>query len=294
MHYRIFLLFAIVMLLPQAYAVVENMDINVAINIDRTTQWSVLLNYSDYTMHSDYFIFSDITDVSVFADGKRIDCKIQKEQFGTSIICNNIYAKSIVYNFKAYDLVRNLKDLLMFNYRFSINQLTNNVRIRVTLPLGAALIKEEEIIKTGFHRFEPVWGIEGTDGRNIYIEWRVEKPELADSYNVYVVYEEMFPLFAFLFLVPIPIIIIIAIIIIFYFYHKKHSVKNILPVLTDDERKIMEILLREKKPIDQRQIVKEMDYSKAKVSRLIQNLVDRGLIEKIIKGRKNIIKLKKK
>ena len=74
---------------------------------------------------------------------------------------------------------------------------------------------------------------------------------------------------------------------------KRHKVKNILPVLTEGERKIMEILLREKGTIDQRTIVKETDFSKAKVTRVINDLEKRGLVDKISRGRKNLIKLKK-
>jgi len=55
----------------------------------------------------------------------------------------------------------------------------------------------------------------------------------------------------------------------------------------------MEILLREKGEVDQRTIVRETDFSKPKVSRVINDLIERGLVDKISKGRKNLIKLKK-
>ena len=63
-------------------------------------------------------------------------------------------------------------------------------------------------------------------------------------------------------------------------------------VCSPKERKVIEMLINEKKDIDQRRIVKETDFSKTKVSRIIQNLVDKDLIEKIPKGRNNLIRLK--
>ena len=63
---------------------------------------------------------------------------------------------------------------------------------------------------------------------------------------------------------------------------------NYLPI-----SRILFGLLREKKDVDQRMIVKEADFSKAKVSRIIQELIKRDLIEKIPKGRNNLIRLKK-
>jgi len=89
------------------------------------------------------------------------------------------------------------------------------------------------------------------------------------------------------------VLIIISFILALMFVFRKQRVKDLLPVLTNGERKAMEILLREKGEVDQRVIVKETDFSKAKVSRIINDLIDRGLIEKISRGRKNLIKLKK-
>ena len=65
-----------------------------------------------------------------------------------------------------------------------------------------------------------------------------------------------------------------------------------MPILTDNERKVMEIILDSKKPIDQREVVRKTDFSKSKVSRIVQNLTERKIIEKIPKGRTNILKLK--
>ena len=55
----------------------------------------------------------------------------------------------------------------------------------------------------------------------------------------------------------------------------------------------MEMVLQAKQ-IDQRDVVRETDFSKAKVSRIIKDLEERGLVSKISKGRKNIIKLSMK
>ena len=62
-------------------------------------------------------------------------------------------------------------------------------------------------------------------------------------------------------------------------------------MLTDTERKVMEIVMR-KGEVDQREIVRETEYSKAKVTRVIQDMESRGMLEKTRKGRRNIIKLK--
>ncbi|MBI2580123.1 MAG: hypothetical protein HYW27_04445, partial [Candidatus Aenigmarchaeota archaeon] len=91
------------------------------------------------------------------------------------------------------------------------------------------------------------------------------------------------------------IIALIAVIGAFILYNKKFRIssRDILPVLTENERKVMEIVFNEKGEVDQRKIIKQTDFSKPKVSRIIHDLSGRGLIEKVPKGRTNIIKLKK-
>ncbi|MBI4896125.1 MAG: hypothetical protein HY832_01095 [Candidatus Aenigmarchaeota archaeon] len=64
-----------------------------------------------------------------------------------------------------------------------------------------------------------------------------------------------------------------------------------MPILTEHERKVLEIVIRDKK-VDQRKVVKETDFSKAKVSRIVQDLLLRGVLEKVRKGRTNILTLK--
>jgi hypothetical protein len=66
---------------------------------------------------------------------------------------------------------------------------------------------------------------------------------------------------------------------------------DMLKILPSDERKVVEILLKEKK-IDQMHIVAESGLSKVKVSRLLMKLQQRGVIEKLPLGNTNLIKLK--
>jgi len=64
-------------------------------------------------------------------------------------------------------------------------------------------------------------------------------------------------------------------------------------LLDKDEKKVLEIILREKEII-QRKIVSSTNLSKTKVSRIISRLKERGIIEVEKRGRTNLIKLKKK
>jgi uncharacterized membrane protein len=68
---------------------------------------------------------------------------------------------------------------------------------------------------------------------------------------------------------------------------------KVLPLLNKDEKKIVDIIAKHGSEVRQREIVRETDFSKAKVSRLIKNLKERGVVDiEAISGRENKIILK--
>ncbi|MCX6695700.1 MAG: winged helix-turn-helix transcriptional regulator [Candidatus Altiarchaeota archaeon] len=83
-----------------------------------------------------------------------------------------------------------------------------------------------------------------------------------------------------------------ALIIILFQWRISHSqMHRILKVMPEDERKIIELLMNEKR-IEQTYLVAESGLSKVKVSRTLSKLEQRGIIEKKPLGNTNLIKLK--
>ncbi|MBI2172810.1 MAG: hypothetical protein HYT73_01195 [Candidatus Aenigmarchaeota archaeon] len=287
--------FFMVLLSSFAYASLEEYNIDVSINDDGSTDWLVKLDYTNITTKSDYFIFGTPANLEVTADGSPIKCSATSN-VGVSIICNNVNSKSVVYKFRLENSIENIRDLRRFSYKFSITQFTDRFAASIKLPLGAALVETSRLSGTGLQPFEPSFGREGSDGRKIYIEWISNIPKLGETYDISIIYEDIQPINQQILPFFVIIAALLAIIGGFIVYNKKFRVssKNILPVLAENERKVMQILINEKKDVDQRKIIKDTDFSKPKVSRIIKELVGRGLVEKIPKGRTNIIRLKKR
>ncbi len=287
-HYLIALL---LLLAATANAALTNWTAEISVNDDGSTDWTVSLTYNATITKSDYFVLSRAINAEVFGDNIPLNCEVIYD-IGTSIVCNGISAKEVVYRFHAKNLVSNLQDLHIFRYPFSVTQSVDKMQVIVKFPLGAVLVEDLKLTGTGLQPFEPDFGREGSDGRRIFISWTFDKPVLGQSLNVYAIYE-IFPGFDqfTVFMIILAFVIIAFFVTMTFFFRKR--VRDILPVLTEGERKVMEILLREKGAVDQRTIVKETDFSKAKVSRIISDLTHRGLVEKVSKGRKNLIKLKK-
>jgi uncharacterized membrane protein len=80
--------------------------------------------------------------------------------------------------------------------------------------------------------------------------------------------------------------------------HKQEKVlgetekKKKLNDLVGDEKKIMEVLLREEGSVYQSDLIKETKLTKVKVSRVLDKLEGKGLIERKRRGMTNIIVLK--
>ena len=92
-------------------------------------------------------------------------------------------------------------------------------------------------------------------------------------------------------IIAITVVVILIMIFSVLFFKRRGAVKDVLPVLNEPERKVMEMVLKSKGSIDQRNIVRELDYSKSKISRTIQSLEQRGLIKTTKRGRSNKITL---
>jgi uncharacterized membrane protein len=290
---RLWLIAVLVLLfIPISHAALVKWDVVVLLNEDRTTDWTVKLSYNETVAKTDYFLLGKITDYEVFADNSPVTCSI-KYEVGSSILCKDIRAREIVYKIKTSELANDIQqNFKLFSYKFSITNPTDEFTATIKMPVGSVLADPSLLGSSNPKAFEPESGKEGSDGRRIYVQWTLDKPIIGDTLDTTIVYEQLsekneFGLFEF---IMAGIVIIILIVL---FYVRRRPEQDILPVLTPTERKLVQILLREKKDVDQRDIVKELDLSKTTVSRIISNLVNRGVVEKVSKGRKNIIKLKK-
>ncbi|MBI4895459.1 MAG: hypothetical protein HY831_03115 [Candidatus Aenigmarchaeota archaeon] len=288
-------LFTISFLLSVSHAtpVLNRWDNVVEINEDETTHWDVTLNYSEAVDKSDYFIFARIFNVRVYSeDGKQIDCDLQYKDVGSLIICENILSRNISivkYSFYSRNQIVGFNEFRMFRHSLSITDNLEYFSIIVKLPLGSTLADKSKLVGTPIAPFEPAYGQEGSDGRKISVKWELKKPRLGEPINISILYENLpFGLELWLVVSLVIVVVFISILTTYYFKKVKVDVKSFLNVLSEGERKVMEIVIREKK-VDQRIIVRETDFSKAKVSRIIQSLSSRDLIDAIPKGRTKLI-----
>lgn len=269
---------------------VKNQTVTIGINDDGSSDWEVILDYENQTEKSDFFVIAYIKNVEVTGDGKILECTSKEQGAGTLISCDKINEKTVKYHFTAYNLVRSIGSAKMFSYMFPITGIVGEFDLIINLPLGAGIIEKDKIGIPGVKPFSPDTGSEGSDGRKIYVKWFFIKPQLGQSIETSVIYEQIFGpeqilIGAALLLLSIPAIFV------FFAMRRKGRIEQVLPILNENERVVMKKILEAGGDIDQRKIVRECDMSKSKVSRILKDLEERGLITMVKRGRSNKIKM---
>ncbi len=186
-----------------------------------------------------------------------------------------------------YENIKRLEGSYLFNYNIEISK-TNKFELIINLPVGAILSDLTETSSV----FPQPDGI-GSDGQRIILRWSDENVELED-FRILVLFETSHKeSVVSLRNYPILMTFIFGMIILgmyLFFEKQKEKVKSI--GLGKNEKKIYDFI-KSKGEIKQKEIQKELDFSKPRLSKLLRNLEEKGLIEKKPSGRTNVIKIKK-
>lgn len=285
-----------------------NHDVVVDVDEQNVAHFYVVMNFIELNAESvNYLVFAKVSNARAKDVLGELACSVEKETYGAQISCvpnskmNENY--TVELTFDAGDLVRRSGNAELFSYSYGIKDPTNSFGMKILLPEGAALLSAAE-----FDPYFPEGAVIATDmGRRVSLEWAVVKPELGRTYT----YDSYFEfvgkpvepqngdseggmvsdtVVALLFILAA----LFAISYYLWFKNKKKSVgnvKRVFSVLKDDERKVIDVILQKGEKCKQRDIVHLTDYSKAKVSRIMTELEDRGIISRVRVGRTNRITL---
>ena len=169
---------------------------------------------------------------------------------------------------------------------------TDRFSIAFVLPTGTAIVKKD----SGIAPYFPEDAVIGStdDGRHITVTWVVDEPELGSDNSYKVFYERVVAIYANDWFYPVVAFLSFLLVVLSFMlfrFKKARKIKTVLSVLHESERRVIEILMANDGKCDQRQLVKETGFSKAKMSRMMLDLEERGLITKTRRGRTNIIEL---
>lgn len=135
-----------------------------------------------------------------------------------------------------------------------------------------------------------------TDGQTISLIWKFENVKSGDNFAIFVGIEDSSSNFNWIIILVIVIVLVLLVGAWFLIKNKdifKQSTEKFEQHLLDAEKRVIEELKKaDRNELWQKQLQLKMDFSKAKLSRVIRNLEARGLVKKIPMGNTNKICLK--
>ncbi len=289
---QLFSLLAITLFLPLVSANLDFFEATSFVEGSVVKHNIIMIFTSPLPQTLEYPIFIPAEEVKINANFKGHSCNVEQKSWGTSILCdlsNVTGGNTLGISFQSQGGIKPLDNYNSFEWGIRFPDDTKKAVIKAGLGEGQFLIKEREGA-TSVAPYYPTDGKEGSDGRRIYIVWERENLKKGDSFNVGLAYEGLTesPINYMYFILPIPLLIVLF----FGFRHFGKGLRTIIPVLKEDERKIVELLQSYGGRCRQRKLVADTNFSKARVSRLVHSLKERGVLDVIPKGRTNDVVLK--
>lgn len=247
------------------------------------------LAVSDLTADRFTYLFNyPIEDVDVNIDGETADCKVNHLQIGSEISCDPPEEDkfNVHMEFSALGMMTERQEVRLFEYTQSFYRRTENFTLRVLLPRGSGLPNDENV---SMSVIEPSGANTNSDGQRIFVEWKLD-PSLGDPpVNFQIAYER--------FSTPINIYegaglaLLAAVMSLagYFFYRrmKQEDIENVYSELEGDEIEVLELLRENEGDMLQKDVVEELDYSKAKISGTVSGLVEEEVLVKEKAGRSN-------
>jgi len=265
------------------------------VNLNATTADYTLtfLFYKSPKGQFEYPLSFHIDDLKTNANFKNYECTPIDKTWGTLIFCDFSKAtedgRAISMRFHTNENIKKFDKVFYFSTKIDIPENASRVVVKTVLDKGFVLVEKSDE-PTMLVPYSPKDGQEGSDGRHIFVVWERNDLTPNDEMHVSVSYEKITPDVNQDFIFPLIGILILIIAVVMWMKLKgQKTVSTDINILMKDEKKTIEILKEHGGMCKQRDLVKETDFSKAKVSRLVKNLEERGIIKTEKTGRtKNI------
>lgn len=271
-------------------------SVDADISSQGSTWVKLVMTFSEPTDKFELLLPVRITNFNATSSAGPVVCDNQLD--GVSLISCDLELtqerKTLELTFQSSDMVKTVRGGFVFTSDFSVKIPARDVLTAVRLPEGMVL---SENVPGG--STVPFTNSTSTDGRRITVIWRLSDVPKEDPISFRVFYEPGINPSTFFTEPSLRLLALLAIMVGggvgFVFLQKRRKTKDVvLSILDDYERRVISSIEKAEGTINQKRIVSETNLSKAKVSRVVQKLVERGLLQVERRGRTNIVKLLKK
>lgn len=238
-----------------------------------------------------------ISDLSASSTAGPVQCEADVR--GVSrVVCSMSLTedrKTIQVNFRSEDLVKILGSRFLFSSDYTLSQNIRLMIVSVKLPEGMALV-DDGGGNPGRLTFQQN-ATTASDGRRIVVNWELKNIPTGTPLRFEIFYESLVNPFwnqlriRYFLAFGVAMAVVLAFLLM---RRAKKSEELVVSVLDEYERKVMGAIHTAGGVINQRKVVQDLNLSKAKVSRIVKSLAERGVIEVEKRGRTNILKEVKK
>lgn len=273
----------------KAYALVQFYGADTDLSSDGNAKIKLVITFRQPTNEFQLPIFGAIKNFAASSNSGPVNCNVSTGAASIIVCKMNLTQdkRTLELSFETIDFVKSVDTKNLFSIDLSINQPIEESIISVRLPEGYALTNTSLISSVS-----PPAAAIVSDGRRIIVNWNMANLTADQSFKFQTLYEPIKSEFPVGFVTAGTLSFLALAGTGFFFYRRIKKPKEvILSVLDDFEKRVIEVITTAGGEVNQRKVVQETNLSKAKVSRVVKRLQERGLIEVTRLGRTNKLKL---
>lgn len=249
-----------------------------------------LVTFSNFTGNFTRSLVAAVQNFNYTFLGGNGSCSVASGAI-SQIACSGTPAQNLAirFNYQTSDFIRSAgNSQYIFEADFSIGPIVPQSIVIVTLPEGAIVVQKNGIpVLESFPQNLTIL----SDGQRIILAWQLQN---TDSLRMNVLYQQIQPPINPNYVIALIVAIIFGAAFVVYYFSRKRAENIIFTVLDPIERQILDEIIKAGDEVNQKQIVLKTNLSKAKVSKVVKSLEQRGLIEVKHLGRTNKLKFVRK
>jgi len=285
-------LLASLLLTSAALAQVQYYGVDTILDKDGRASIKLTVTFSAPETSFEFSIFGRIEKLNVTSTAGPPSCSLIVS--GTSFVRCKLSLtedkRTVELSFETEDFVKALDDKFYFDADLGLGKEIDSMFVSVRLPEGTALVGGSE------EYCYPANATIVSDGRHHIVTWRLYDIPPNQPLRFQILYEKVQFFQQPQVLLYMGVFAVAAALSTSFVYLRffRKSEKLILSVLDDFEKRVMDVIIAAGGIVNQKKIVQETNLSKAKVSRVVKSLAERGLIEVERLGRTNRLKVAKR
>jgi len=288
----ILILLLSLLLIPIVSAqVMRQLNISIDVNDDKSSDVKMSFRFTEEIKEIIFPFNGEIEDIKTQYGECFVAQKIEKALHCKPPSPFMIGEVTIITNFKAKGLTERHGNITLFSFDIPVLWKTDRIFMKVKLPDSVFIAEEDQVPLP----ISPSGTEKGIEGRRITALWSFTDKDAGDIIPIRIYYEGLptTPMENFIYRWLFVIVLVFIVVIFFVYRSMSKKSELILSVLNEAERIVIDIVRKQGKDnVDQRKIVTQSGFSKAKVSRIIQSLESRGVVTVEKLGRKNRVSLK--